>query len=146
MSEGLTVKRSVVVKVKVTEKFKNQMAAEIQETVRRLDAELHQLDFQIKRLVTELEKKNPAGIPAAKKQMEAEKQKRSQAKSKLTEQLRNIGKMAIGAEVVQGTMESIAEINVGDDWRDIMSIEIIICDNKIIEIRRRSNSSDDTGN
>jgi methyl coenzyme M reductase subunit D len=140
MSQGLTIKRPVVVKVKVTENFKNQMAAEIQETVRKLDAELQQLDFQIKRLVSELEKKNPAGIPAAKQQVESEKQKRIQAKGKLTDQLRNIGKIAIGSEVVQGTMESITEINVGDDWQDIMGVEVIICDNKIIEIRRRSNS------
>lgn len=140
MAHGLTVKRPVVVKVKVTEKFKNQMAAEIQETVRKLDAELQQLDFQIKRMVSELEKKNPAGIPAAKQQVETEKQKRIQAKGKLTEQLKNIGKIAIGSEVVQGTMESITEINVGDDWQDIMGVEIIICDNKIIEIRRRSDS------
>lgn len=146
MSQALTVKRTVVVKVKVTENFKKQMAAEIQETVRKLDAELQQLDFQIKRMVAELEKKNSAGIPAAKQQVENEKQKRIQAKGKLADQLRNIGKIALGAEVVQGTMESITEINVGDNWSDIMGVEIIICDNKIIEIRRRANSCDDPGN
>lgn len=145
MSEGLTVKRPVTVKVKVTENFKKQMAAEVQEAIRKLEAELQQLDFQIKRMVAELEKKNPAGIPAARQQVENEKQKRIQARSKLTEQLRNIGKIAIGAEVVQGTMESITEIKVGDDWNDIMGIEIIICDNKIIEIRRRSNISYEPG-
>ncbi|MDT3697914.1 MAG: YlqD family protein [Thermincola sp.] len=145
MLQGLKVKRPIVVKVKVTDNFKNQMAAEIQETARKLDAELQQLDFQIKRLVAELEKKNPAGIPAAKQQVESEKHKRLQAKGKLTEQLRNIGKLALGAEVVQGTMESITEINVGDDWNEIMGVEIVVCDNKIIEIRRRSTNLDEPG-
>lgn len=145
MSEGLTIKRPVTVKVKVTEGFKKQMAAEVQETIRKLDAELQQLDFQLKRMVAELEKKNPAGIPAARQQVENEKLKRTQAKSKLTEQLKNIGKIAIGAEVVQGAMESIAEIKVGDDWNDIMGVEIVVCDNKIIEIRRSSNISYEPG-
>lgn len=141
MTAGLTIKRQVLVRVKVTEDFKKKMASEVQEAVKRLDAELQQLDFQVKRMAAELEKKNPAGIPAAKQHVENEKQKRVQAKAKLTEQLKNIGKMAIGAEVVQGTLESMTQINVGDDWNDIMGMEVVICDNKIIEIRRRINDS-----
>lgn len=138
MSKGLTIKMPVLVKVKVTEGFRKNMAAEIQETLGKLDTELQQLDFQIKRMVTELEKKNPAGIPAARQHVDTEKQKRVQAKAKLTDQLRSIGKIALGAEVVQGTLESVAEINVGDDWTDIMGVEVVVCDNKIIEIRRRT--------
>ncbi|MHB9096158.1 MAG: YlqD family protein [Eubacteriales bacterium] len=141
MTAGLTIKRQVLVRVKVTEDFKKKMASEVQEAVKKLDAELQQLDFQVKRMAAELEKKNPAGIPAAKQHVENEKQKRVQAKAKLTEQLKNIGKMAIGAEVVQGTLESMTQINVGDDWNDIMGVEVVVCDNKIIEIRRRINDS-----
>ncbi|MGE5543927.1 MAG: YlqD family protein [Bacillota bacterium] len=137
MSEGLTIKRPVIVKVKVTEQFKMKMAHEIQEAIRRLDAELQQLDFQGKRMVSELEKKNPQGIHAARQHIDKEKQKRLQAKDNLNEQLRNIGKMAVGSEVVQGTVESLVEINIGDDWSDIMGVEIVVCDNKIIDIRRR---------
>ena len=117
------------------------MAAEIQEAVRKLDSESQQLDFQVKRMVAELEKKNPPGIPAAKQHVENEKQKRIQAKAKLTEQLKNVGIMAIGSEIVQGSLESVTEINVGDDWYEIMGVEIIVCDNKIIEIRRRKAES-----
>lgn len=137
MSEPLTIKRTVIVKVKVTEEFKKQMAAELQEALRKLDAELQQLDFQIKRMVAELEKKNPAGIPAARQHVDNEKQKRVRAKDKLTEQLKNISIMAVGSEVVQGTLESMAEINIGDEWNEIMGVEVVVCDNKIIDIRKR---------
>lgn len=143
MTVGLTVKRPVVVKVKVTERFKNEMSLEIQETIRKLDAELQQLDFQLKRMVAELEKKNPAGITAARQHIEKEKQKRVEAKAKLTEQLKNVAKIAIGSEVVQGTLESITEINVGDDWNEIIGVEVVICDNKIIDIRRSKCDSDE---
>ncbi len=141
MEKGLTIRRPVLVKVKVTEESKQRMAQEIQETVKNLDAELQQLDFQGKRAVTELEKKNPAGIAAAKQHFENEKQKRMKAKLNLTEQLKNLGKMAIGSEVVQGTLESITDINVGDDWNEIMGVEIVVCDSKIIEIRRKKGDS-----
>jgi len=143
MTVGLTVKRPVVVKVKVTERFKSEMSLEIQETIRKLDAELQQLDFQLKRMVAELEKKNPAGITAARQHVEKEKQKRVEAKAKLTEQLKNVAKIAIGSEVVQGTLESITEINVGDDWNEIIGVEVVICDNKIIDIRRSKCDSDE---
>lgn len=141
MNGPLTIKRPVIVKVKVTNGFKNQMAAEIQESIKKLDSELQQLDFQIKRMVVELEKRNPQGIPAARQHVETEKQKRLQAKNKLTEQLKNIGLLAIGSEVVQGSLESITEVNIGDDWNDIMGVEVVVSDNKIIDIRRRKTDS-----
>lgn len=143
MSKGLTVKRPVLVKVKVTEDFKKEMSQEIQEAIRNVDTELQHLDFQLKRIVAELEKKNLAAIPAARQQIEGEKQKRLQARANLTEQLKNIGKLAIGSEVSQGTLETITEISVGDDWREIMGIEVVICDNKIIDIRRRNIGDND---
>ena len=143
MSEGLVIKRPVMVKVKVTEDFKQNMAAEAQENIKRLDTELKQLEFQEKRMVVELEKKNPPGISAAKQHVANEKQKRIQARNKLMEQIKSIGKVAIGAEVVQGTLESYIEINTGDDWNEIMGVEVVVCDNKIIDIRRRTDKSHD---
>ncbi len=137
MSEGLTIKRPIIVKVKVTESFKRKMGLEVQEALKKLDAELQQLDFQVKRTVAELEKKNPQGIPAAKQHFENERQKRQQAKNKLTQQLKDIGKIALGSEMIQGTLESITEIRVGDDWNEIMGVEIVVCDDKIVDIRRR---------
>lgn len=135
--ESIRVKRPVLVKVKVTENFKNRMAAELQEAIKKLEAELQQLDFQAKRMIVELEKKNPAGIPSAKQHIEQESQKRVQARQSLTEQLKNLGKMAIGAEVLQGTLESYTELKVGDDWNELMGVEVVVCDDKIIAIRNR---------
>lgn len=141
MVKGLTVKRPVLVKVKVTEDFKKNMAQEIQDAIKKLDSELQQLEFQAKRMIAELEKKNPTGITAAKQHCDNEKQKRIKAKYNLTEQLKNISKVAIGSEVVQGSIESVTDISVGDDWNDIMGMEIVVCDNKIIDIRRKKNRS-----
>lgn len=135
----LTVKRPILVKVRVTEQFKNKMALEIQDALKKLDNELMQLDFQLKRAVAELEKKNPSGIPSATQQIKNEKEKRYNAKAKLTEQLKGIGNVPIGSEIVQGTLESYAQIEIGDDWNEIMGMEIVVCDDKIVDIRRSKN-------
>jgi len=141
--ESIIIKRPVIVKVKVTELFKNRMAAEIQEAVKKLEAELQQLEFQSKRMIAELEKRNPAGIPAAKQHLEQEMQKRLQGRQKLTDQLKSIGKMAIGSEVVQGTLESTSELKVGDDWNEIMGVEVLVCDDRVIAINNRAKESCD---
>ena len=44
-------------------------------------------------------------------------------------------KMVIGAEIVQGTLERQVEVHVGDDMREIMNVEVLVEDDKIIAIR-----------
>ncbi|ADG82893.1 YlqD family protein [Thermincola potens] len=138
MLDNLTILRQVTVKAKVTEKFKNTMAAQIQDAIRKIDLELQNIDFQLKRTVAELEKQNPAGIPAAKKHFQDEREKRTKAREQLTEQIKQIGKLAIGSEIIQGTLDTLAEIKVGDNWQDIFNVEVVVCDDRIIEIRRRT--------
>jgi Skp family chaperone for outer membrane proteins len=135
--ESIKIKRPVIVKVKVTDSFKNRMAKELQEAIKKIETELQHLEFQSKRMIAELEKRNPPGIPAARQHLEQETQKRLQARQNLTEQLKNIGKLANGAEVVQGTLDSYTELRVGDDWNEIMGVEVVVCDDKIIAIRNR---------
>lgn len=133
--DSITIKRPVTVKVKVTENFKKLAAQEVQDGIKKVELELQHLEFQAKRLVAELEKQNPAGIAAAKQQIEQQKQKRLEAKAKLMERLKNLAKLAIGEEVVQGTLDTNAELKVGDTWSNIYAVEVIVCDNQVIEIR-----------
>lgn len=133
--DSLTVKRPVVVKIKVTENYKKSVALELQDAIRRVEAELQHLEFQSKRMVSELEKLNPQGIPAARQHLEAEKQKRVDSRGKLLEKVKEIGRLAIGSEIVHGTLDTITELRVGDSWHDLFGVEVILCDGRIIEIR-----------
>jgi hypothetical protein len=51
--EAITLKCPITVKAKVTEKLKVQLAAELQEAIKKADMELQQIDFHAKRLMTE---------------------------------------------------------------------------------------------
>ncbi len=135
--ESLTVKRQVTVKAKVTDTFKKAAAAKIQETIKKLDLELANIEFQLKRTVAELEKLNPQGISAAKQHYEKEHDKRLRAKEQLTQEIKQLGKIPIGSEVVQGTLDNFTEIKVGDRWTDLFNVEIVVCDDQVTEIRRR---------
>ncbi|MDA8211106.1 MAG: YlqD family protein [Clostridia bacterium] len=131
----LTIKRPVVVKARVTENFKMLAAAEVQEGIKKLEVELQQLEFHSKRMLAELEKQNPQGIAAAKQHLDSQRQKRLDSKNQLLGKLKEIGKWANGSEIVQGTLETITELKVGDTWSEVFGVEVILCDDKIVEIR-----------
>ena len=44
-------------------------------------------------------------------------------------------KFAEGAEIVQGTLERQVEAKIGDDMRELMNVEILVEDDKIVAIR-----------
>jgi hypothetical protein len=134
--KSITVNRTVTVKVKVTEGFKKQLAKEVQETIQRLELEVQHLDFQDKRMKVELEKNNPQGLAGAKKKFDLEKEKRLEKRAKLMEKLKEVAKLPIGAEVIQGTFDSICELNIGDRLSDIMGVEVIVEDGTVIDIRQ----------
>jgi len=136
--KSLTLIRPVLVKVKVTENYKKALAAELQDAIRRVELELQHLDFQEKRMLSELEKKNPQGIPAAKQDLDQERQRRLEGRQKLIDRLKEVGQLAMGSEVIFGKMESPVELKVGDDWQQVIGVEIILQDGVVSDIRQGS--------
>ncbi|MDR3589670.1 MAG: YlqD family protein [Negativicutes bacterium] len=133
--ESMTLKCPITVKAKVTEQLKKQLAAEIQEALKKADMELQQIDFHAKRVMTEQAKLDAQGLTALRQQIEAEKQKRFEFKTHMTERLKETAQLEIGAEIVQGNMERFITINVGDDLHKIMAAEILLEDGKVIAFR-----------
>ena len=64
-----------------------------------------------------------------------ERQKRLEFREESTARKEEMEKMVIGAEIVQGTLERQVEVHVGDDMREIMNVEVLVEDDKIIAIR-----------
>lgn len=133
--DSLRIKRPVTVKVQVTDEFRILAAARVQEEVKKLETELLQLDLQGKKLLLELEKQNPQGVEAARQHLEAQRQKRVENKNQLLGKLKEIGKWTNGSEILQGTLETYTDLKVGDDWNEIFGVEVILRDNKVVEIR-----------
>lgn len=140
--ESITLIRPVMVKVQVTEGYKKAAAAELQEAVRRLEMEINHIDFQEKRLVADLEKKDPAGIKAARQHLEQERQRRIESRQKMLGQLKEIGQLPLGSEVVFARMESPVEVRVGDEWRHVVGVEVVLKDGVIAAIRPGGSAGD----
>ncbi len=130
----LTITRPVVVKVRITDSYKKNLALELQQGVAKMELELQQLELQNRRL-QELAQKNPNSVEKALVQIEQEKQKRLDTRVKLLDKIKEVANLANGNEVLHGQVESLVEVQLGDDWQKLMNAEIIVEDGKIVEIR-----------
>ncbi|CUH95623.1 hypothetical protein P22_1697 [Propionispora sp. 2/2-37] len=133
--ENMSLKCPVTIKAKVTETLKKQLAAEIQDNIKKADMELQQIEFHAKRVMTEQAKHDVQGLNAIRQQIDAEKQKRLEFKNHMLERLKETAQLELGAEIVQGNLERIVTVQVGDDLHKIMGTEILLEDGKIIAFR-----------
>ena len=131
---GITVVRQVVVKAIVTETFKKQYLSELEDTVRRLDAMVTQIDTQIRR--SELERLITPQARAIRQQLELERARQEATRAELQARLREVEALELNAEFPQGTVESFTEVNIGDNlFQKLGRTEIVVKDGIIIEVR-----------
>lgn len=101
------------------------MSAEVREALAGLDARAKHLDFQMKR-----------AQPEDLQKLEAESRKIIESRKILAERLKEIGRFVDGQEVVHGRVESFVEVKIGDRWDWVMSVELVLQDGQVVEIRR----------
>ena len=133
--DRMTLKCPVTIKAKVTDELKRKMIAEIQDGIKKVDLEIQQVEFQGKRMLTEQAKVDAQGLPALRQQIDMERQKRLDFKNHLLQKLKEAEAIENGSEVVQGQLERLVEIKVGDDMQSIMNAEILLEDGKIVAFR-----------
>jgi hypothetical protein len=141
--DSIYLKAPVTVKAKLTEKLKTRMLNDMDEAIKRAELEVQQLNIQEKRVLDENKPANPDvptpdeinRIGAIQQQFGQEKQKRLQYRQETMSKREELDGLAIGAEIVQGTLERQVEVKVGDDMREIMNVEILVEDDKIVAIR-----------
>lgn len=131
---ALTVSRPVVIKAIVTEGFKRLYLQELEEAMKRVDTIVQQLDMQIRR--SELERQVSPQSRAIRQQLELERARQEGTKAELSMRLREAQELALNSEFTQGTVESLVEVNVGDNlFTKLGRTEIIVKDGIIMEIR-----------
>ncbi len=133
--DRMTLKCPVTIKAKVTDELKRKMITEIQDGIKKVDLEIQQVEFQGKRMLTEQAKVDAQGLPALRQQIDMERQKRLDFKNHLLQKLKEAEAIENGSEVVQGQLERLVEIKVGDDMQSIMNAEILLEDGKVVAFR-----------
>ena len=141
--DAISLKVPVTIKAKLTEKLKAKILGDLEEGINRAELEVQQLNIQEKRVMQENQPANldePTNeeiqrLQAIQAHFGQERQKRLEYREEALGRKEETEKMVIGAEIVQGTLERQVEVHVGDDMRELMNVEVLVEDDKIIAIR-----------
>ncbi len=132
---ALTIRRPITVKSIVTDLLKDSLLNDLQTALQKLEQDIQQLEFQGKKLLTDLEKQNPQRVAVFKQQLDGERQKRADAKKELLQKMQAVQALELAQEVIHSTVEGVWEVEVGQNWKDIQGSEIVLKDDVVIEIR-----------
>ncbi|MCL0052331.1 YlqD family protein [Peptococcaceae bacterium] len=128
--QSITITRPVSVKVKVTDGYKKRMVSELHKSIQILESEIRHLEIQMKKF-----KSSNENYKQVEQHIKNEINIRMQRKQDLLQKIKAIGQLKNGTEVVHGRVESLVELKVGDDWNEVMNVEIVVESGKVIEIR-----------
>ena len=139
----ISLKMPVTIKAKLTEKLKAKILGELEDGIKRAELEVQQLNIQEKRVMQENQPEdaeNPTPeeiqrLQSIQAHFGQERQKRLQYREEAMARKEETEKLVLGAEIVQGTLERQVEVHVGDDMRELMNVEVLVEDDKIIAIR-----------
>ena len=129
--DNIKVKVPVTIKAKLTEKLKSRMLDDLAKISEQMDLEIKQINIDRQR---ELENHPEQGAEIA-RFFGNEIAQRQRRREEALVRKESLEKLAIGAEIVQGTLEREVELKVGDNMREVMNVEVLIEDDKIIAIR-----------
>ena len=145
--DSIQLKRPVAIKAIVTEVFKTNANAEIQNALQQVDLQLQQLEFQSKRAIADMEKRMAtpnAGITreqleGLKGQINNERNRIAGTKAELLQRMEVIKNLELGSEFVQGTVDNYVDVKKGDNLYEKMSnTEVIVKDGIVVEIRGKA--------
>ena len=121
----------VAVKAKLTEKLRARLIDEAVKVAEQMELELKQINIDMQR---ELEK-SPEHEAQIRDFFSREMAPRQGRLDEAHHRKETFEKLALGAEILQGTAERQVELKVGDNIREAMSVEILVEDDKIVAIR-----------
>ena len=129
--DSISIKVPVTVKAKLTEKLKERLINDFTKTAEQMNLEIKQIEIDRKR---ELDN-NPEQAGRISQFFGNEIAQRRQRIAEANARKETVEKLTIGAEITQGTLERQVELKIGDNMREIMNVEVLIEDDKIIAIR-----------
>jgi polyhydroxyalkanoate synthesis regulator phasin len=136
---AISLKRTVTVKVIVTEEFKKYLAEELKMALANLDNQIKQVEDQGKKLVASLKDQGDSGKKQAQAivaQMQTDRSQYVQTRAELEKKTKDASLLPLNSEFTQGTLDGTVEVNVGDNlYEKLGGLEIIIKDGVILELR-----------
>jgi hypothetical protein len=129
--DSIKMTMPITVKAKLTEKLRERLVGDLTKNIEQLDLELKQIGIERQRELNE----HPEHGDQIVRFFGAETQKRQQQREEALNRKEYLEKLTEGAEIVQGTLQHQVELKIGDNFRELMNMEILVEDDKIIAIR-----------
>lgn len=135
--------KKVIVKQILTENRKQAMLDDFLKQKKQVEKEIKQLEFQLHKKL-KASKNNYEYQNALKSSFNKEIKERNDKVKIIDFQIGQLQELEIGTEIKEQTIDTLYEINVGDDWNVFMEgTEIIIKDGIVFEIREGGNKIND---
>ncbi len=139
----LTLKRVIPIKVIVTPTWKEEAQQQLQLQINQIDSQMQQLDAQGQRMISEIQKQStiPIGpqtqqqIDNIQSQINQKKNELLQQKNQFLQQMQQVQLVELNQEVVQAQMESFFRLEKGDNLVKKLSVEVLVRDGMVEEIR-----------
>ncbi len=132
----MLLKRAVTLKVIVTEKYKEETTRALEEAIEETDRVKSQIDFRSRIVLADLQRVDLNQAGEFRRRVEAEKHRQDEMKEQLKQQLEVVTNAEIGDEHVQGQIEGLVEVAVGDNLvAKLGNTEIVTRDDEVVELR-----------
>ncbi|MBQ9478171.1 MAG: YlqD family protein [Selenomonadaceae bacterium] len=132
--DSVMVHVPVTIKAKLTEKLKARLLEDLKRNIEQAEREIQQINSDQERALNE-QGDTPQKQASIRRYFGQELGKRQNFLAENAGRRDHLEKLAIGAEIIQGTLQREVELKVGSDMREIMNVEVLVEDDKIIAIR-----------
>jgi YlqD protein len=139
----LLLKRVVNIRAVVTQRWKDEVQQGLQGQINEVDSQLQQLEMQGQRAIADIKQQSlqPPGpqvmqqIDNIQMQVNQKKTELLEQKNAVLQQLQEVQLLELNQEVIQGQVESIFPVGVGDNLVAKMNCEVLLRDGVVMEVR-----------
>jgi hypothetical protein len=120
----LLLKRVVNIRAVVTQRWKDEVQQGLQGQINEVDSQLQPPGPQVMQQIDNIQL-----------QVNQKKSELLEQKNAVLQQLQEVQMLELNQEVIQGQIESIFQVGVGDNLVSKMNVEILLRDGIVMEVR-----------
>lgn len=134
--QKIILRRPVSVVAVMTETFREQMIKEAENTLKRIEEDLRQIETESVKYIASVSLQNPQQASSLTQQMNEEKQRLKTTQVQLDKKIMELENIKNGTEVPFQTFDSFIEVGVGDNlYNRLNKTVVVIKDWVVIDIR-----------
>ncbi len=134
--QKIILRRPVSVVAVMTENFRDQMIKEAENTLKRIEEDLRQIETESVKYIASVSLQNPQQASSLTQQMNEEKQRLKTTQTQLDKKIMELENIKNGTEVPFQTFDSFIEVGVGDNlYNKLNKTVVVIKDWVVTDIR-----------